>query len=79
MSFTPRHERRHERHEFYDDRWKRRGGALLTTAAYRSLACKRNAVIGRSVIYWTCGSTWYRRINVEGELMYVVVERPTDE
>jgi hypothetical protein len=67
---------RSERHEFYEDRWRRRVGARLTYATYRSLSCSSTVVVVDGVAYHRCGPNWYRRYAHGGSVTYVVVVSP---
>lgn len=72
-----RHER-HERHEWHEDRWKRRTiGAALTIATYSSLSCTRTTVFIGGVTYYRCGGDWYQRVYRSSEVVYIVVQAPT--
>jgi hypothetical protein len=67
---------RGERREWYEDRWKRRVGARLTYATYRSLTCSSTVVVVDGVAYHRCGPNWYRRYAHGGSVTYVVVVSP---
>ena len=62
--------------EWHEDRWKRRTGAALTRAAFRSLSCTSNIIIVSGVTYYRCGGTWYRRAQQSGDVVYIVVTQP---
>lgn len=67
---------RHERHEWWEDRSRRRVGAMLTVTAFRSLTCTPTTIIVNGVAYYSCDSVWYSRRYVGGSVTYVVVTAP---
>lgn len=77
--YEHRHDHHRERHEWYEDRWKRRTiGAALTIAAYSSLSCTRTEIIVGNITYYRCGNDWYQRAYRSTEVVYIVVEAPSD-
>ncbi len=67
---------RSERREWYEDRWRRRVGASLTLATFRSLSCSTTIVVVGNVAYHRCGTDYYRRYVHGGSVTYVVVVAP---
>ncbi len=72
-----RRESRSERHEYWEDRGRRRRiGAALTVASYRALSCRPTTVIVDGVAFYSCGGGWYTRRVYSGTVTYVVVTAP---
>lgn len=71
-----RREVRSERHEYWEDRRRRRIGATLTVATYRALTCEPITVIANGVTYYGCAGDWYTRRVYSGTVTYVVVTTP---
>lgn len=71
-----RRENRSERHEYWEDRQRRRIGASLTVASYRALTCQPVTVIVDGVAYYGCAGDWYTRRVYSGSVTYVVVTAP---
>jgi hypothetical protein len=69
-------EERRERHEWYDDRWKRRVGASLTIAAFRALTCRPTTIILNGISYYSCGTGWYQKAYQGTRVVYVIVNPP---
>ena len=67
---------RREHHEWYEDRWKRRAGAMLTATAFAALSCNRTTVFVNGVTYSSCGGNWYSRAYNGGSVTYVIVSPP---
>ena len=81
-----------ERQDFVEDRWddhrhhhRRRAafatgvavGAVASSNYVTTLSCSPTIVIANGgVTYYNCGSIWYTRGNVSGEIVYVVATTP---
>ena len=59
-----------------EQRGRRRVGASLTAASFRALTCTPTIVAVRSVTYYSCAGSWYRRYYQKGAVTYVVVNAP---
>jgi hypothetical protein len=69
-------EYRDDRHEYVEDRYRRRVGTALTISAWNSLTCAPRTVYVGGVSYYQCGSYWYNRAYSGGSVTYVVVTTP---
>lgn len=61
----------------WDTRRRRVVGASLTAASFAALSCPPNMTSVGGIVYYSCGSTWYRRYYVSGGVIYEVVAGPT--
>jgi len=51
-------------------------GPLAYTTAWAALPCSASVMVVNGVSYYQCGSMWYTRSYVDGNVAYVVTNPP---
>jgi len=67
---------RDERREWVEDNWYYGRGAYAGVRVYYNVPCSYTVTVVNGHSYYQCGSVWYDRVYNDGQVTYIVVNRP---